>query len=473
MSRFLYTLLYYFLTPLFFLRLLIKHQKSNAYKEQRQSLRLAERLGFFSKKKLTRKKFIISQKEIDPIWFHTVSVGEFIAALPLIQQVRQDYPQLPMVITCTTTTGSAQIIKIFSSEIALGDIFHVYLPYDLPGSMQRFLKKIHPCLAVIMETEIWPNLLHTTDQMKIPIWLLNARMSVRSAKGYGRIKSLIQNSLQQFTCIAAQDSLDADRLKQLGAVETSLTVTGSIKFDIQINPQDIQAGHELRQQLQWQDKKVLIAASTHAGEDEILLNVFHNLKKHHKNLVMIIVPRHPERFQAVYQLLNMTNNSVLKRSEMETHQKIKPPQSPFTLKGHRGKKRGGKGTGVEILLGDSMGEMMRYFACADLVFMGGTFVPTGGHNILEPAAIGLPIVYGPHMFNFNAISELFVHYQAALQVMDKVSLEKALNTLLSDKDLADEMAKRAKQLIVKNAGARDKMMALLRPYLDSSTFGNR
>ncbi|NOQ79604.1 MAG: 3-deoxy-D-manno-octulosonic acid transferase [Gammaproteobacteria bacterium] len=437
-QRFLYTLLYYCLTPLFFLRLLIKHQKSNAYKEQRQSLRLAERLGIFAKPEFANDQA--------PVWFHTVSVGEFIAALPLIRQVMQDYPQFPLVITCTTTTGSAQIIKTFSAEIKQGKIAHVYLPYDLPGSMRRFLKNTGPRLGIIMETEIWPNLLHAAQQKAIPMWLLNARMSARSVKGYKRIKVLTRTALQQFTGIAAQDILDAERLKKLGAKEGSLSITGSIKFDIQINPDDIEAGKTLRKQLHWQDKQVLIAASTHKGEDEILLSVYQQLKQHHPQLVMIVVPRHPERFQSVYQLLNVDNNRVIKRSAM-VDIAINDDMP------------------ADMLLGDSMGEMMRYFACADLVFMGGTLVPTGGHNILEPAAMGLPIVYGPHMFNFNAISELFLYYQAVLQAADKESLEQALNTLLSDKTKAKQMAGQAKHLIEQNAGAMDKMSVLLKPYL--------
>ena len=442
MARFFYTLLYYCLTPLLFLRLLMKHQKSSAYKEQRQSLRLAERLGFFSK------GVIRNTQTQAPVWFHTVSVGEFLATLPLIRKVMQDYPQFPLVITCTTTTGSAQIIKTFSTEIEQGNITHVYLPYDLPGSMQRFLKNINPRLGIIMETEIWPNLLNKTQQLNIPIWLLNARLSARSAKGYHRIKGMIQNTLQQFSGIAAQDKLDAERLIKLGAREASLFVTGSIKFDIQLNPAEIQAGKILRQQLHWQDKKVVIAASTHRGEDEILLNVFQSLRKHHPDLVLIIVPRHPERFQSVYQLLNVADVHVLKRSEMSAKSLTDQKQS------------------IDILLGDSMGEMMRYFACADLVFMGGTLVATGGHNILEPAAMGLPIVYGPHMFNFNAISDLFLHYKAALQVSDQKGLEDVLEMLLSDKKQSDEMADKAKQLIVQNSGAMEKMLVLLKPYLE-------
>ncbi|MCW8931925.1 MAG: lipid IV(A) 3-deoxy-D-manno-octulosonic acid transferase [Gammaproteobacteria bacterium] len=437
MSRLLYTLLYYFLTPLLFFRLLTKHKKSSAYKEQRQSLRLAERLGFFSSLNFKDKKNFEP-----PIWFHTVSVGEFLATLPLIRSFQQNYPQYPIVITCTTTTGSAQIIKTFSEEIKLGHVFHVYLPYDLPDAMKRFFKTLKPRLGIVMETEIWPNLLHVAQQFDIPVWLLNARMSEKSAKGYARFPKLIKNALNQFSGIAVQNSMDANRLKDLGANEKTLHITGSIKFDIKVNQEDINAGVELRKQLNWQDKKVLIAASTHKGEDEIILDIFETLKQQQNNLVMIVVPRHPERFQSVYHLLNNAQYSVMKRSQMDN-----------------------KPINTDILLGDSMGEMMSYFACSDVVFMGGTMVPTGGHNIIEPAALGLPVVCGPHMFNFTAINELFLQYGASKQVADPESLINTLNVLLSDEKMANEMGKRAKALMEQNAGALNKMMSLISSHL--------
>jgi len=445
MQRLFYTGLYYLLVPLLFLRLLLKHQKSSGYKETRQSLRLAERLGFFARPKFKSAEFTKAGDACpDPVWIHTVSVGEFLATLPLIEQLMKQVPQYPLVITCTTTTGSAQIIKTFADEIAQGKVFHVYLPYDLPGSMRRFMKKIRPRLGIVMETEIWPNLLTVAWQLDIPVWLLNARMSARSAKGYSHFKNLTRASLTKFAGIAAQDALDAGRLKELGADSNTLHITGSIKFDLKISPEAIEAGKKFRQQLHWQDKKVLIAASTHRGEDELLLEVYEKLKAKHPDLAMIIVPRHPERFPAVFQVLNNSRYHVLKRSQLnETVQ-----------------------TPMDILLGDSMGEMIPYFACADLVFMGGTLIPQGGHNILEPAALGLAIVYGPHMFNFNAINELFLQYQASVQVADIKSLEQVVNELLADKTASTAMGERARQLIEQNSGALNKMMVLLKPYLN-------
>jgi 3-deoxy-D-manno-octulosonic-acid transferase len=437
MYRLLYTLLYSALTPLLFLRLLLKHQKSSAYKNERQPLRLAERLGIF------RPPVWANQLHSRPIWIHTVSVGELVATLPLISKIMQQAPQLPLVITCTTTTGSAQISKRFAAEIKARRVFHVYLPYDLPGSMQRFLNKTRPGLGIVMETEIWPNMMYLAKQSNLPVWLLNARMSSRSAKGYARFQQLTQSTLRCFTGIAAQDALDAGRLKSLGAAEESLHITGSIKFDLTIDPNDRQEGKLMRELLNWQDKKVLIAASTHKGEDEQIFNVFKQLRQSHAELVLIIVPRHPERFQSVFQLLSQNEYELLRRSQMD-----QAWQQP-----------------VDILLGDSMGEMMKYYACSDMVFMGGTLIHQGGHNILEPAALGLPIIYGQHMFNFYAINELFLQYQASVQVKNEAELAQTLEQWLEQPQTAEALGKKAEKLMQQNSGALEKCLQLIRPYL--------
>jgi 3-deoxy-D-manno-octulosonic-acid transferase len=451
MSRFLYTLLYYVLTPLLFLRVIIKHYKSSEYKNERQPLRLNERLGLFSAPKFNLKPELNIKPELNtvpggttaPVWIHTVSVGEFIATLPLIKKIQQEFPQLPLVITCTTTTGSAQIYKVFSQQINSKQVFHVYLPYDLPGSVQRFLSKVKPCVGIIMETEIWPNLFAAAKCSSVPLYLLNARMSARSAKGYQRFARLSEQTLRTLSGIAVQDSLGAKRLLELGALNETLQVTGSIKFDIKVSDQAIQQGKQLRQQLGWKLNKVLIAASTHQGEDEILLQIYQSLRLNHPELVMLIVPRHPERFQQVFQMLETSGLNVLKRTDMGKNSYM----------------------GIDILLGDTMGEMMNYFACSDLVIMGGTLVPTGGHNIIEPAVLGLAIVYGPYMFNFHAINELFLEYEAALQAQGSKQLKEFLHQLLTDDERCQMMGEKAKQLVEQNAGALDKMFAMIHPYL--------
>ena len=440
MARYLYSLLYYCLTPLFFLRLIIKHKKSKYYKNQRQDLRLAERLGFFDIDKFKRKN------NNPAIVIHTVYVGEFIASLPLIKSIQKNYPQFPIVISCTTTTGSAQIIKTFKQEISDNTIFHVYLAYDLPGSMQRFLTKIKPQLVLIMETEIWPNLLHYCQQYGINTCLVNARLSERSAKGYARFAKLSNEVLQNFNLILAQNNLDAQRLIKLGASADQVFITGSIKFDIQLKNEDISKGHLLRKKLNWLDKKVLIAASTHQGEDEQIYTIFTQLRQTFPDCVLIIVPRHPERFSAVYQLLNDGKYQLMKRSRL----------------------KGSSKKTIDILLGDTMGEMIQYFSCADIVFMGGTLVATGGHNILEPAAMSLAIIYGPHMFNFQSINDLFLTQQAAIQVEDSEKLLRQLKVLLGQTTQAQEMGKKARQIIDHNTGSVDRIMTHLHPFLSTS-----
>ncbi len=439
MSRILYTAVYYLLTPLLFLRVIIKHFKSNAYKNERQSLRLKERLGLFSIHAFGNNTRAVNR----PVWIHTVSVGEFIAALPLINRIHQDFPHLPLVLTCTTTTGSAQIHRLFAQQIKSGLFVHVYLPYDLPGSVRRFMHKIKPRVGIIMETEIWPNLFAVAQRKAVPLYLLNARMSARSARGYQRFSSLTAQTLRCLSGIAAQDAVDAKRLLKLGAVSETMRICGSIKFDIKVPQQVLEKGKQLRQQLGWEANKVLIAASTHQGEEAILLDIYMHLRIRHPALVMLIVPRHPERFQQVFRLLQDSVQHVLKRTQMDER----------------------SGNKADIMLGDTMGEMMTYFACADVVFMGGTLMPTGGHNILEPAALGLPVVYGPYMFNFQAISELFVHNEAALQVQDREALQLVLHHLLDDNEHCRIMGEHASQLIEQNRGAVDKMFAMIEPCL--------
>jgi 3-deoxy-D-manno-octulosonic-acid transferase len=427
--RLLYTLLYYCLIPLLLVRLLLKHQKSRAYKEQRQDLRLKERLGLFSVPFLDGKV----------IWLHTVSVGEFLATMPLIKKLQTQFPHHILVITCTTTTASAQITTVFANAIRLGQIFHVYLPYDVPNAVNRFLQKINPCIGLIMETEIWPNLLYCCQRYDIPMWLLNARMSTGSAKGYTRFATLSQSTLQRFSGISAQHSTDAHHFITLGANKKTLHISGSIKFDLSVDRDDLIAGNSLRKQLHWQNKTVLIAVSTHQGEEKILLEVYFNLKTQYPNLVMIIVPRHPERFQSVYQLLQKSTANIVKRSMI----------------------KGTSYVDIDILLGDSMGEMMCYLACADIVFMGGTLQPIGGHNILEPAILEKTIVTGPYMFNFAAINELFLAHNASQQVNDIHALEKVLIQLLSNPEQAQTMAFNAKHLLSQHSGAVDKMLTLI------------
>lgn len=422
--RFFYSLFFILLLPILFLRLIYKQKKSSAYQTYSQQGRWKERLGW-----LPALKF-----EVPPIWIHTVSVGEFIAALPLIHHFLKHYPHIPILITTTTLTGSERVKSTFS-----GDVQHVYLPWDIPFAVKRFYSCVKPRMGLIMETELWPNLIHYGHCHQIPLLLLNARMSEKSAKGYQKVSDLTANMLNGLEAICVQNDEDAERLIMLGAKEQVVHISGSIKFDLQIDVSFKSLSQRVTSQLHWDSEKVMIAASTHASEDEIILEVYGRLRQEFSQLKLIVVPRHPERFQQVYELCISSGYSTLKRSEISSSQQ----------------------ENVDILVGDSMGEMMLYYYLSDVVVMGGTFVPNGGHNILEPAALGLPIFYGPSMFNFRTINALFLRHQAAVQVNDKSALYNVLLEYFKNSQSLEKMGNNALEIIQKNMGAKDRMLQVI------------
>ncbi len=359
LPRLIYSVVLYFLLPLILLRLLIKSRKNKGYR-----LRIAERLGWVP----------TTSKNKKIIWLHAVSVGETIAAKPLINRLLQDHPDYSLLITSTTPTGSATVKKLFSDRV-----LHSYFPYDLPHLVQRFISRINPQLLIIVETEIWPNLYAACAQKNIPLLLVNARLSTKSTRQYLRLKRLVSETLSYATLIAVRSEEDRQHFLSLGAPTKKLELTGNIKFDIAINKKVSKQGELLK--AQWgKERPVWVAASTHAGEDEIILAIFKRLKQSFPMLLLIIVPRHPERFDDVYQLISDSNYQAQKRSN---HTLFQPD--------------------TDIILGDSMGEMLLWYAAADLAFIGGSLVETGGHNPLEATALGLPVISGCYTFNFNDI----------------------------------------------------------------------
>lgn len=366
------------------------------------------------------------------IWLHTVSVGEFIAALPLIRTLREKYPDHQMLITTTTPTGAERV------QATLGDeVFHRYLPYDLPGAMRRFMQRCHPSLGLVMETEIWPNLYHTCQTHHVPLILVNARMSARSARGYAKLPSLSRDTLRCLSAIAAQTRADQDRLIALGAFAERVQVTGSIKFDLEIAPDLGMHAQHLREA--WgRSRPVWIAASTHAGEDEQILEAFAQLREQVPTALLIIVPRHPERFDAVYALCQERGFKTLRRSgglQANTH--------------------------TQVFLGDTMGELMLFYAAADVAFVGGSLVPTGGHNPLEPAALGLPVLTGPHTFNFAEIDRQLRETGGAMQVVDAAGMAESVASLLQNELQRHAMGEAARALVEKNRGAINRVLALI------------
>lgn len=419
MNRFSYTLLYYLLLPVVFARLLWRARKAPLYRK-----RWGERLGFFK-----------APLQTNGLWLHSVSVGETIAAAPLIKQIQQSYPDLPITITTMTPTGSERVRALFGDSV-----FHVYVPYDTPSAVGRFLKKVRPKLALIMETELWPNLIHQCSRQQVPVLIANARLSARSAKGYGRFPKLTQPMLQQVSCIAAQAEADGQRFVELGLEPQKLQVTGSIKFDIQVSSELLVDAQQLRSQ--WGvERPVWVAASTHHGEDEPILQVFKALLQHYPQALLVLVPRHPERFADVAQLCRSQGFDVAVRSQQQ-------PVSADT----------------QILLADTMGELMLFYAVSDIAFVGGSLVPTGGHNFLEPAALGVPVLAGPHVFNFTEISRLLVDAGGMCQLETVEQLAAEVRRLMDQSDERQKMGEAARSVVQNNGGAQQRLFELVEQY---------
>jgi len=421
MNRFSYTLLYYLLLPVVFARLLLRARKAPLYRK-----RWAERLGFFK-----------APAQRNGLWVHSVSVGETIAATPLIKQIQQAYPDLPITITTMTPTGSERVLALFGDSV-----FHVYVPYDTPGAVKRFLNRVKPRVALVMETELWPNLVHYCSKQQVPVLIANARLSERSARGYGRFAKLSKDMLNKVSAIAAQGKDDGQRFFELGLAQQKLHITGSVKFDIRVADELINAGKKLRSQWGGQ-RPVLIAASTHQGEDEQVMEAFSEVLKRHPNTLLVLVPRHPERFNDVAALCQTRGFDCALRSKAE-------PVTPSTY----------------ILVGDTMGEMMLLFAASDIAFVGGSLVANGGHNYLEPAALTMPILSGPHVFNFTDISKMLVAAGGLALVDNSQQLAERVNQWLDDPALAQQVGEAAQSVVENNRGAQQRLFELIQEYLN-------
>lgn len=413
--RYCYALAITLAAPLLVLRLLWRSIKLPAYRK-----RIAERFGIFT------------YAAVSPsILVHAVSVGESIAAIPVIKQLQQKYPRHNIVVTCTTPTGSVCINKEFGNRV-----LHVYLPFDIPGAVQRFLNTINPEILVIMETELWPNLLYYCNKRAIRIILANARLSARSYRRYKLISTSIQAMLQQISIIAAQSTADADRFISLGATAEKVIITGNIKFDINIdiNTADLRAlkiilGH---------NRPVWIAASTHAGEEELVLQAFRKILVSIPEALLILVPRHPNRFIEVATIITDMKFSCVKRSSGK-------PCAAST----------------QVFLGDSMGELNLLYAASAVAFVGGSLVNIGGHNLLEPAAVGVPIVTGDILRNFIAVRDLLLAADALTIINNINDLASKVIYLLQNNPARATIAARALQVVADNKGALEQLIALI------------
>lgn len=419
----LYNIIFTLSLPLIWIRLLYRSCKNPAYRQ-----RMFERVGIFK-----------APLETKGIWIHAVSVGEVVAAQPLVKALQSQFPGLPIVLTTTTPTGSHQAKKLFKDSI-----FHVYFPYDLFWTLSLFLKKIKPVLCIIMETELWPNLLQCLNKKQIPIVIANGRVSEKSFKKYQRISFLTKWMMQQINHVAAQSDNDAKRFIQLGLNETHITNTGNLKFEVKLEENSVEKATEMKQQ--WGvNRRVIIAASTHAGEETQILWAYAQLKKHFSDLLLIIVPRHPERFESVASEIEKQGFSYARRSQNEVNL-----------------------LNLDVFLVDAMGELPLFYAASDIAFVGGSLVPIGGHNCLEPAALGLPILVGPHMQNFADITARLKSKEALIQIQTKEALFQSLKMFIDNPTKMKDMGNNAKTFVLENQGVVFKLLKILNPYLSAA-----
>ncbi len=409
------------LLPLLLLRLAWRGLSNPPYRE-----RWRERLGCFGEGQPTR----------DALWIHAVSVGEVGAAAPLIRALRVRDAALPVLVTTTTPTGQATLARLFGPSVQ-----HVYFPYDLPFIVRRFLRRFEPRALLLMETELWPSLIHACRARDIPILLVNGRLSERSAARYGRLPGLARSMLRELSHAAVQTAEDATRLVALGLPAAAVTVTGSLKFDVNLPASIHEEGAALRREL-GVNRPVLMAGSTRPGEEGLLLEAFATLKSRFPDAMLLLAPRHPERFDAVVE--------QCRRAGWRT-----------------GRRRDGLAAapGLDLLVVDTMGELLRFYAACDVAFVGGSLLPFGGQNVLEPAGLGIPVITGPHLFNFADIGDKLANGGALRVVNDPDALARQVAEWFLDSDARDSVGRAGRAIVEANRGATGRVCALVQDLL--------
>jgi 3-deoxy-D-manno-octulosonic-acid transferase len=420
MWRILYTTLLWVALPVVLLRLWWRARREPGYREA-----VAERFG-------------ASSLQVKPrlLWLHAVSVGEARACAPLVRALQREYPDHDVLLTCLTAAGRETIKQVYGESVLC-----TWLPYDYPGAVQRFLEHYRPRLGVLVETEVWPNLVHVCARHGVPLVLANARMSPKSAKGYRLVAGLSRPAFAALAAVCAQGEADASRIRELGA--EAVTVTGNLKFDIQPDPAKLEEGRAFRAGLP--HRKVLLLASTREAEEAQLLA---GLGAQDDGTLVVLVPRHPQRFDEVADLARRMGFAFARRSLGEVPRK-----------------------GLRLYLGDTMGEMAFYYALADVAVIGGSFEPLGGQNLIEACAAGVPVVAGPHMFNFTDATRLAVDAQAAVQVLDAPAAIEAARALLADPGRCARMGAAGKQLCDQHRGAAGRHLTVCRQLLGASAPG--
>jgi 3-deoxy-D-manno-octulosonic-acid transferase len=418
--RLLYVLLLNLLAPF-----IVMHDAWQALRDHAYRGRLGQRLGFAPRPGRT-----------GGLWIHAVSVGEVQAAASLIRELRQRHPTLPIVVTTTTPTGAQRARALYQDTV-----HHCYLPYDLPGAVRRFLDRIAPQAVVILETEIWPTLYAELGRRRIPLVLGSARVTPRSVERYRKLASLFRDALAHDITIGAQTTGDAQRFTAVGAPSHRVQVTGNIKYDLTIPPATIEAGRALR--AQWNPARpVWIAGSTHEGEEEAALAAHDSVRAKFPDALLLLVPRHPQRFDAVRSLLRLRAASFALRSTGALPAASEP-----------------------VYLVDTIGELQMFYAASDLAFVAGSLVPIGGHSLLEPAVLGLPILSGPHTQNSQDVADLLAQAGALRIVRDPQELAARLLEDFGDPARAAAIGAAGRDAVAANRGAVERLVAMIEPLL--------
>ncbi|CBV40902.1 lipid IV(A) 3-deoxy-D-manno-octulosonic acid transferase [Halomonas elongata] len=390
------------------------------WREHRAGRSRGERLGW-----------IPASSDADrPLWLHCASVGEVQAAQPLIEALRKRYPQHRLVITTMTATGAERAVALAeaASDEAGGEVSHYFLPLDFPCAARRFVARLRPRLAIFFETELWPNLLASCARRGVPVAVVNGRLSARSFRTYRRLRRLMQEALSHVDWLGAKSRQDAERFAALGMAEDATSVTGSLKFDIALNDEAFKVSERLHTLLG--GRPVWVAGSTHPGEDEALLTAHARVREIRSEALLILVPRHPRRFEAVAELCAARGLACARRSKGEA-----------------------PGSETAVYLGDTMGELRALYGAADLAFVGGSLVPVGGHNLLEPAAMGVPVLTGPELANFEDVAETLREHQALVEVADGEALAAALLRLFDEPAERQRLAEAGRTVVEANRGA--------------------
>jgi len=373
------------------------------------------------------------------IWLHAVSVGEAIAARPLLQALREAYTDHCLLVSVSTETGLAVLNKFSEPDLC------IYFPFDFLPAVQASLGSINPRLIIIMETEIWPNFIYEAARRNIPLYLVNGRISDRSFRRYRIFRHFFRESLDRFTALCMQTETDSERIVHIGAPKERTFTCGNLKYDIPWGQVSYEERSSLRREYGIPERRlVLVAASTHPGEEELLLPIWRQLAEKRNDLQLVLAPRHPERAADLAALLEKHGLACRRRTSLTGNAMLAPGQ---------------------VLLLDTVGELMRLYALCDLTFVGGSMVPTGGHNLLEPASRGIPMVFGPHMANFREIAAITLHYGAGVQVNCAEELATALREFLKSPELRQVIGNNGLKMLRDKGGATGRIMEQLAQHL--------